>query len=182
VAGRSLAKMIPAQSPLKQRTRNHVIASLSANSIERFFLLKGHTVFKREQDYGVDLFVATHDVDGFVEPGYVYIQLKATDSPDLSADGGFYSFSISIKDYNAWNDEPMPVFLILYDTKREKAYWHYVQAYFGSTPSRRPRKGAASVTVRLPVGNLFDDETVEYVRLKKQSVLGQLSGVINHAL
>ena len=121
MANRSLAKKNPTNASLKQRTRDHVIASLSANSIERFFLLKGHTVIKTEQDYGVDLLVVTYDIDGFVEPGYVYLQLKATDSPSLSVDRSFYSFSISIKDYNAWNNEPMPVFLILYDAKREKA-------------------------------------------------------------
>jgi hypothetical protein len=42
---------------LKRRTREHVIASLSANTIERFFLKKGHTVLNPEEDYGVDLVV-----------------------------------------------------------------------------------------------------------------------------
>ena len=116
------------------------------------------------------------------KPGNIYLQLKATDSPALSADGDFFSFSISIKDYNAWIIEPMPVFLILYDVKEERAYWQYVQAYFGSTASSRPRKGAASVTVRLPVGNRFDETTVDYVRMKKQSVLDQLTGATKHVL
>ena len=105
---------------LKRRTREHVIASLSANTVERYFLEKGHRVRKIEQDYGIDLMILTHDHDGFVEPGEIQIQLKATDAPSLSADGTFYSFPISIKDYNAWLNEAMPVFLILYEAAARK--------------------------------------------------------------
>ena len=167
---------------LKRRTREHVIASLSANTVERFFLKKGHTVLKPEQDYGVDLVVYTHDPDGFVEGGTIGIQLKATDAPSLSADGTFYSFAISIKDYNAWSNEPMPVFLILYDAQREKVYWQYVQGYFESNPDLRPKKNATWITVRLPVANEFDESTVEYARARKAAVLEQLKGTVDHEL
>ncbi len=143
-------------------------------------MVKGHTVLRTEQDYGIDLVVLTHGNNGFVEAGSIAIQLKATDSPALSADGDFYSFSISIQDYNAWSIEPMPVFLILYDATKNKAYWQYLQAYFGSTPSTRPKKGATSVTVRLPVANEFDENTVDYARAKKRSALNQGTGGINH--
>ena len=112
-----------ARPSLKQRTKQHIIASLSANSIERVFLEKGHSVIKTEQDYGIDLVVFTYDTSGFVEAGSIYVQLKATDIPAISADGTFYSFSISAKDYKAWMDEPMPVILILYDVKGNKAFW-----------------------------------------------------------
>jgi Domain of unknown function (DUF4365) len=96
---------------------------LSANALERVFLKKGHTVVKTEADYGVDLIVSTYDQDGFVEPGNINVQLKATDSPKPSADGSFYSYSISLRDYNAWMDEPMPVLLILYDAQEERGHW-----------------------------------------------------------
>ncbi len=95
MAGRSPRKKKTAKPSLKQRTRAHVIASLSANFVERVFLVKGHTVVRTEEDYGIDLAVLTHDSNGFVEAGSIAIQLKATDSPDLSADGGFYSLTIS---------------------------------------------------------------------------------------
>src|SRR5262249_18104100 len=61
-------------APLRKRTREHIIASLSANTIERYFLKKGHTVLKTDQDYGVDLMVYTHDQYGYVEAGNIYIQ------------------------------------------------------------------------------------------------------------
>jgi Domain of unknown function (DUF4365) len=167
---------------LKQRTRAHIIASLSANTIERYFLKKGHTVLKTEQDYGVDLVVFTHNDNGYVERGNISIQLKATDTPRLSADGTFYSFSISVKDYNAWSNELMPVFLILYDAKSDKAYWQYVQGYFESNTGLRPKTNATSITVRLPVGNEFNEGTVEYARAKKEALLEQLKGVVEHDL
>jgi len=170
------------RASLKRRTRAHIIASLSANAIERAFLANGHTVLKNDQDYVVDLVVFTYDENGYVESGNIYIQLKASDRPKLSADGTFYTFSISIKDYNAWSIEPMPVFLILYNSKKEQGYWQYVQGYFESDADLRPSQGADTVTVRLPVVNVFDETTVKYIRTKKAAVLGQLKGAIRHDL
>jgi Domain of unknown function (DUF4365) len=167
---------------LKRRTRGHILASLSANSIERVFLGKGHTVLKSEQDYGIDLVVFTYDDGGYVEPGNIYIQLKATEAPRRSADGGYYSYPISVRDHNAWAAEPMPVFLVLYDAQADRAYWQYVQGYFEADPARRPKKGARSVAVRIPVANVFDAATVDYARGRKRAVLGQLSGAIRHVL
>ncbi len=149
---------------------------------DRRVLGKGPTVLKTEQDYGVDLVVFTYSNNGFVEAGNIYIQLKATDAPVISADRTFYSFSISTRDYNAWTIEPMPVILILYDAAANNAYWHYVQGYFAANPPTRPQATADSVTVRIPAKNLFDKKTVDYCRTKKQAVLKQIQGVINHVL
>jgi hypothetical protein len=76
----------------------------------------------------------------------------------------------------------MPVFLILYDAMNEKAYCQYVQGYFEGNPAARPRKGAATITVRLPVANELNEDTVEYVRARKEAVLSQLRGAVNHDL
>ncbi len=130
----------------------------------------------------MDLVIYTYDHNRYVEPGNIYIQLKATDTPSLSVDGTFYSFTVPIKDYNAWSNEPMPVFLILYDAKSDKAYWQYVQGYFESNPDLRPKKNATSITVRFPVSNAFNEDTVEYARARKAVVLGQLKGAVKHDL
>ena len=63
----------------KRRTREHIIASISRNYVERFILAKGHTSERRIDDYGIDLNVGTFDEDGYPEGGLVRIQLKATD-------------------------------------------------------------------------------------------------------
>ena len=63
--------------PRKRRTRQHVIADLSANHVERFILEEGHTAQRLSSDYGYDLIMWTFDGHGHAEPGACYIQLKA---------------------------------------------------------------------------------------------------------
>ncbi len=65
----------------KRRTREHVIADLSVNHVERQALLAGFAVQRIVRDYGIDLFIATYAASGEVENGEIRIQLKATDSP-----------------------------------------------------------------------------------------------------
>ena len=53
----------------KRRTREHVIADLSVNFVERQVLLCGHTVERVRADYGYDLLLSTYDPKGEVETG-----------------------------------------------------------------------------------------------------------------
>lgn len=53
----------------KRRTREHVIADLSANHVERHALLCGYSVEHRVHDYGIDLAIMTYDEEGNVENG-----------------------------------------------------------------------------------------------------------------
>ncbi len=69
----------------KRRTREHVIADLSINHVERQALLAGFAVQRIVRDYGIDLFLATYDHSGSVENGEIRVQLKATDAPGWSA-------------------------------------------------------------------------------------------------
>ena len=66
--------------PRKQRTRQHVIADLSAHYVEGFILEEGHTAQRLTSDYSYDLIMRTFDEAGYAEPGSVYFQLKATES------------------------------------------------------------------------------------------------------
>jgi Domain of unknown function (DUF4365) len=63
----------------KQRTRQHVIADLSVNYVERFALLCGYSVERFFSDYGLDLTILTYSESGEVEPNHFYMQLKATE-------------------------------------------------------------------------------------------------------
>ena len=154
----------------KAAHEEHIIASLSANAIERYFLKKGHTVLKTEQNYGVDLVVFTHDAMGMSNAEIFLFSSKQRTRRD-SRPMGLYTFSISVKDYHAWSNECMPVFLILYDAKSDRAYWQYVQGYFESNTGLRPKTNATSISVRLPVGNEFNEGTVEYARTRKEALL-----------
>lgn len=53
----------------KRRTREHVIADLSANHVERHALLCGYSVERCLHDYGIDLVITTYDTQGNVENG-----------------------------------------------------------------------------------------------------------------
>ena len=47
----------------KRRTREHIIADLSVNHVERAILRAGHTTQRVLQDYGFDLYLTTYDVN-----------------------------------------------------------------------------------------------------------------------
>jgi hypothetical protein len=134
--------------PRKKRTRAHVIADQSLNYVERFILDDGHTAQRLSSDYGYDLVLFTYDEGGYVEPDEAYLQLKAAET--LRAVGSDYVFDLDVRDYNLWMLDNSPVILILFDASRRRAYWLPVQHYFGEDASRRPKKGAKTVRVRVP--------------------------------
>ncbi|MCI0459966.1 MAG: DUF4365 domain-containing protein [Gemmataceae bacterium] len=76
----------------KRRTREHVIADLSVNHVERLVLRCGWTAERSRHDYGIDLFVETYSAEGEVQNGRILLQLKATDSLKRSADGTIQRF------------------------------------------------------------------------------------------
>src|SRR3954451_18567554 len=92
--------------PRKQRTREHVIADQSVNHVERFIIDEGHTAQRLEKDYGYDLFLFTHDEQGYAEPGLVCLQLKAAET--LRAVSSAYVFDLDTRDYNLWMLERWP--------------------------------------------------------------------------
>jgi hypothetical protein len=157
--------------PGTRRTHEHIIASQSYNYVEKFFIDQGHTVDRPTADYGIDLLVNTFDEDGYAEAGDIRIQLKASDQFRFSKDGQFILFNIYIKHYHHWIKQVMPVFLVLYDARKVRAYWVYVQAYFSSDEVRKPRANAKTVAIRVPVKNRFNRRTVEYMRKKKAALL-----------
>src|SRR6516164_3907264 len=126
--------------PRKRRTRQHVIADQSVNLVERYIIDEGHTAQRLEKDYGYDLLLFTFDEQGYAEPGLVSLQLKATEQ--LRAVKAHYVFDLDIRDYNLWMVEEFPVFLVLFDASRRRAWWLDVQRYFHGKSSRRPKKGA----------------------------------------
>jgi hypothetical protein len=163
----------------KQRTRTHVIASISVNYVERFICEKGHTAERVANDYGYDLIMYTYDKEGFIENGLAFLQLKATDELLKTRDGNFVRFEISAKDYNLWIAEGYPVFLIVYDSINKCAYWLYIQSYFKRNPRRKPGT-KKTTTVRIPIGNEFSDVTVDYIRERKAAAHEQVLNKVSH--
>src|SRR5262249_51160666 len=146
--GGAVAKAKPI--PRKRRTREHVIADLSVNHVERFVLRCGHTVERRWHDYGFDLRLTTYNERGEFESGDILMQLKATDHLKWTADGSAVLFRIERADLQGWLAETMPVLFIVYDARNDAAFWLYVQAYFGEQKEFDPTHGSQKVTVRIP--------------------------------
>ena len=111
----------------KLRTREHVLADLSVNHAERHVLLRGFAVNRLEKDYGLDLMMFTYNERGEIENGHVFIQLKATDALNLLEDGETISCRVELADIQLWQRESMPVILVIYDGRKDRAYWLYVQ-------------------------------------------------------
>jgi hypothetical protein len=63
----------------KRRTREHVIADLAVNHVEKQVLLGGAVVERVTHDYGIDLILFTYDSAGEIESSNVFIQVKSTE-------------------------------------------------------------------------------------------------------
>jgi hypothetical protein len=162
----------------KRRTRQHIIADLSANCFERHALLCGYSVERIMKDYGVDLAVYTYDERGEFEPGNVQVQLKATDKLNILRDGVTVAVEVERSHVEAWLDEIYPCVLVLYSAKSDEAYWINVQQYFS-----QPRYGAQGfsqkITVRIPMTNVLCIRAVQEMRETKNGVhlsMGKVSG------
>jgi hypothetical protein len=148
--------------PRKQRTRQHVIADLSVHHVEGFILEEGHTTQRLGSDYGYDLIARTFDENGYVEPGAVYFQFKASET--LSERGLDYVYDLDIRDYNLWMREEVPVILILFDATRRRAFWLSIQQYFEENVSRQPKKGTKTVRVRVPKSQSVNRRAIAKMR------------------
>ena len=158
----------------KQRTREHVIADLSVHHVEGFVLLEGHTVQVVTRDYGYDLLVFTYGENGYIEPGFLFVQLKAAET--LQRVGSDYVFDLDVRDYHLWMLEASPVILILYDASRRHAYWVHTQRYFRDD-SRRPKSGAKTVRVRVPNRQKVTRKAISVLReLKRITPLRVVGG------
>lgn len=164
----------------KRRTRQHVLAELSANFVERHVLLCGHSVERVEHDYGIDLILFTYDSDGEIENGQVFIQLKATDHVRELVVEDAVSFRLRRSDLDLWLAEPMPCILVVYDAARDKAYWLYLQAYFEDRRKFRAAARRGTVTVRIPRVNLVGTEAIRTFVSYRDDVLGQMQGTVRH--
>ena len=157
----------------KRRTRNHIIADLSANYVERFALLCGYTVERVLHDYGVDLLLYTYNDEGEVENDTVKIQLKATDQLSILQDGETIAFSVSRSDLDYWLGEWQPVILIVYDAQAEAAYWLYIQAYFEAQTEIAFADLGATFTLHLDKTSFVETETFRQFARYKADIIRQ---------
>lgn len=163
----------------KRRTRAHILADLSVNHVERQALLCGCSVERVVHDYGIDLLLSTYDRRGVIQNGYVALQLKATDTLHVVANGSAVAYALDTRDLLHWLSEPWPVILVLYDGRNDRAYWIYVQAYFSKTRALRPAGERRSVTVHLPVANVISPDAIRQFSRYRAAVLNQIRNLIH---
>jgi hypothetical protein len=164
----------------KRRTREHVIADLSVNHVEKQCLLCGFSVERVRHDYGIDLIVSTYNHHGESENGNIRFQLKATDRLQRVAKGQFVAYRLERADLQSWLHEPLPVIFVVYDAPADRAYWLYVQAYFEKQPGFDLKKARATVTVRILADRVLDPEAIRTCARYRDRILGQTKGVIRH--
>lgn len=148
-----------------KRTREHHIADLSANYVEKVVLDEGHTVEGFRHDYGYDLSLYTYNYapgssEGEYENDSVKIQLKATDAIAFRHKGKNVSFQVDMSHLLLWGEETMPVILVVFDAKNQVAYWLHMQPYIkGMKP-----KGSNSRAVLIPTVNVVNAMAVRHWR------------------
>jgi len=158
----------------KRRTREHVLADLSLVHVQYYIANAGFIWDVSARDYGYDLSVITCDPTGYVEPGAILIQLKATDAADPPGDGRFFFYDVDVRDYNLWASEPNPVYLILYHARTRRAFWLYFQRYLREDSAARPRPGARSVRIAVPAGNRVSTAFFRHARRLKQQAIRRM--------
>jgi Domain of unknown function (DUF4365) len=166
----------------KLRTREHVLADLSVNHVERQILLRGFAVNRPHSDYGIDLLMNTYNDHGEVESGHVLFQIRATDSLQVLKLGPLISVRVEVADLKAWQDEWMPVILVIYDGAEDKAYWLYMQQYL----DERNVSGddfltdQDRVTVRIPLRNRVDRSAIERFRVSRDQQMENSKRNLRH--
>jgi hypothetical protein len=163
----------------KRRTREHVIADLSVNHVERHVLLCGFSVERIRLDYGIDLMVQTYNRVGEVENGRIFCQLKATNRIRISRDGRSVLCRVDKADLRYWLGELMPVILVQYDVKRNVAYWVHVQAHL--TTWRDLGRASTRTTLALPRANILDQKAVRAMARKKNEIVNLMREGSHHA-
>jgi hypothetical protein len=169
-------------SERKRRTREHVLADLSANYVEKQGLLCGFAIERVRLDYGIDLTVQTFNRRGEVESSRILFQLKATDRIKVSVDGGAVRCRTERADLAHWLDEPIPVVLVLYDGKADMAYWLYVQRYFAGVPGFDLTRCGKRVSIAIPKANVLDRRAMRDLASAKNAIAARFRGVLRHDL
>jgi hypothetical protein len=166
----------------KCRTREHVLADLSANYVEKQALFCGFSAERVRLDYGIDLMVQTFNRRGEVENGWLPFQLKGTDRIKVVAAGRAVSCRIERADLRHWLTESLPVILALYDARADRAYWLMVRRYFAALPGFDIRRVAERLSVSIPRTNVLDRAAMRQLAREKNRLLEEAWRIDIHVI
>ncbi len=163
----------------KRRTREHILEDLSIHHVEGHVLRCGWVVERMEHDYGIDLEIITFDRVGQVEAGTILLQVKATDRLRVRREMTTVRFRLDRGDLVLWLAELRPVILIVYDARRDIAYWLYVQSYFRRLKGFNLFTAGQTVTVYIPTANILTRAAVRRFARFRDAVVAQTRGLIH---
>jgi hypothetical protein len=158
----------------KSRTRAHVISDLSINHVEKWVLLCGWIVQRFSPDYGLDLLMTTFNRRGEIENGDVRLQIKATSSLKRDARRKTIAVRLEWRDMVYWLNEPLPVILVVYEARSDRAWWLYLNETLRA--EGRMALTRAKVTIRVPKANVLDSAAVRRFRRFRNAALARTRG------
>jgi hypothetical protein len=158
----------------KRRTRTHIIADLSINHVEKRVLDCGWIVQRFNPDYGFDLRMTTFNRRGEIENGDVRFQIKATDSIKILSGRETIAVRLEWRDMIYWLNEPLPVILVIYDAKTDRAWW--LDLHKALRDEGRHASIAVRLTVRIPMTNVLNAEAVGRFRILRDAALALTRG------
>lgn len=159
----------------KLRTREHVIADLAVNHVERQGLLCGYSFQEITRDYGFDLLLFTYTALGEMEDGLIYLQVKSTEETRRVHRGRSIPFRIDRAELVTWLRPLTPVMLVVYDVKADAAYWVHVQGYFRTLAGFDLFRVGETVTVHLPVDQVLDPAAMRQFAALRDAVVDPAS-------
>lgn len=131
-------------------------------------------------DYGYDGLMWTYNAVGEIESGFLCFQVKATENLPLLTDEATISWPVNRRDLRLWLKESYPVILVVYDRKRERAYWLYTQAYFTTRSTKDLFSAGETLNVHIPTRNRINPKSIREIAKYKQEIDRQLSGKVHH--
>ena len=165
--------------PRKRRTRQHVIAEMGVNYVERLILKRGFSLERIVHDYGIDAMLFTYGKDGETNNAWIPMQIKATDRIRFAGQGRYISIRVERSDLRSWLFHLFPVILVVYDAKEDRAFWVYLQAYFG-TSRFKASSGDGTVTIRIPTKQKLNSKAMDKIVSYRDAVTKQVQEGVEH--
>jgi hypothetical protein len=91
----------------------------------------------------------------------------------------YFTFKISKKDVDLWQDEPMPVYFIVFDSQSEVAYWLYFQKYIETRSIRADTIRGDELSVEIDRSQVVNEAAVQQWRGHKIKALAEI-GTVHH--
>jgi Domain of unknown function (DUF4365) len=138
-----------------KRHRTHQIEDKSKRIFEEA-LPESWVASEQQKDYGKDYLVEIGEDNGSRTESSFYVQLKGQEKVEFTADGSLVKFSLEKKyaEYYLDKIKDLPVFLVVADVNKKKAWNHFLQPGLDADQSWRQQKSA---TVYLSANNDFSD-------------------------